>query len=57
MIGDRMELTVDRSADGSGFISDVTNYRFRARVDGRYWIASETTTEASETVSPVVVLN
>jgi len=56
VIGDRMELTVERSAAGSGFVADVTNYRFKARVDGRYFIPSATTTEASQTVSPVVVL-
>jgi len=56
LIGDRMELTVDRSAAGSGFATDVTNYRFKARVDGRYWVPGATTTEASQTVSPVVVL-
>lgn len=56
LIGDRMELTVDRSPAGAGFVTDVTNYRFRARVDGRYWVPGPTTTEASQTVSPVVVL-
>lgn len=55
-IGDRMELTIDRSSRGSGFIADVTNYRFRARVDGRYWIQEQTTTKAGSTTSPVVIL-
>lgn len=56
IIGDRLELTVERSALGSGFPLDISNYRFRTRVDGRYWVQSTTTTEASATVSPVVVL-
>lgn len=56
LIGDRMELTVERSAAGSGFVTDITNYRVKARVDGRYFVPSSTTTEASQTVSPVVVL-
>lgn len=55
-IGDRMELTVDRSPSGSGFVADVTSYRFRARVDGRVWVPGSTTTEAAASVSPVVVL-
>jgi len=59
LIGDRMELTVDRSGRGSGFVQDVTNYRFRARVDGRYFVPGPVTPENSSdssTVSPVVVL-
>ena len=56
LIGDRLELTVDTSAAGSGFVTDVTNYRFRARVDGRYWVQEQTTTKAGSTASPVVIL-
>lgn len=56
VIGDRMELAVDRSERGSGFVADVTNYRFRARVDGRYWVREQTTTKAGSTASPVVIL-
>lgn len=56
LIGDRQELTVDHSPAGSGFYTDVTQYRFRARVDGRYWVPGSTTTEAGATVSPVVIL-
>lgn len=57
LVGDRMELTVDRSPLGSGFVADVTNYRFRARIDGRYWVPGPVTPEnGSDTVSPVVVL-
>lgn len=56
MIGDRAEMAVDRSPAGSGFVTDVTNYRFRARVDGRYFVQGSTTTEAGESVSPVVIL-
>lgn len=56
LIGDRMEMTVERSAMGAGFIYDESNFRVISRVDGRYWIQSSTTTEAGQTVSPVVVL-
>ena len=56
LVGDRLELTIERSQRGSGFITDISNYRIRTRVDGRYWIQSATTTEASQQVSPVVVL-
>ena len=61
-IGDRMELTVDRSAAGSGFATDVTNYRFKARVDGRYTVMGPITPEIgagddnADLVSPVVIL-
>lgn len=57
LIGERAELTVDRAPNGSGFIADVTDYRFRARVDGRYWVPGSTTTKAGASVSPVVILN
>lgn len=56
LIGDRLELTIERSVAGSGFPADITNYRVKARVDGRYFVPGSTTTEASQTVSPVVVL-
>jgi HK97 family phage major capsid protein len=56
LIGDRQELTIERSAQGPGFITDITNYRIRARVDGRYYVQGATTTEADEQVSPVVIL-
>lgn len=56
LIGDRMELTIERSAKGSGFITDISNYRIRVRVDGRYWAPAQTT-EAGQQVAPVVVLN
>lgn len=56
LIGDRMELTVDRSAAGSGFVTDVTNYRFKTRADGRYMVQEQTTTKAGSTASPVVIL-
>jgi HK97 family phage major capsid protein len=56
LIGDRLEFTVERSAGGSGFVADVTNYRFRARVDGRYAVPGQATTETGQTVSPVTVL-
>lgn len=62
LIGDRLTMTVERSAAGSGFITDVSNFRIRSRIDGRYWIQSSTTTETgagsggANLVSPVVVL-
>jgi HK97 family phage major capsid protein len=56
LIGDRMEMTVERSSRGGGFINDTSNFRVITRVDGRYWIQSSETTEAGQTVSPVVVL-
>jgi HK97 family phage major capsid protein len=56
LIGERMELTIERSAAGSGFGTDITNYRIKARIDGRYFVQGSTTTEAGQTVSPVVVL-
>lgn len=55
LIGDRMELTIERSAAGSGFITDISNYRIRVRVDGRVWAPAQTT-EAAQQVAPVVVL-
>lgn len=56
LIGDRLELVVERAGKGSGFITDVTNYRFKARVDGRYGVQGSTTTKAGSGVSPVVIL-
>jgi HK97 family phage major capsid protein len=56
LIGDRLTMTVDRSQQ-SNFIDDVSNFRVKSRVDGRYWIQSATTTEAAQSVSPVVVLH
>ena len=56
LIGDRMELTITRSAAGSGFITDIANYRVKARIDGRYWVPGATTTEAGTQVAPVVIL-
>jgi HK97 family phage major capsid protein len=57
LIGDRLQMTVERSAKGTGFGSDTSNFRVRSRVDGRYWIQSPVTTETGQSVSPVVVLN
>ena len=56
LIGDRMELTVAPSGQGSGFVTDVTNYRFKGRVDGRYMVQEQTTTKAGSAASPVVIL-
>jgi len=57
LIGDRMEMYVERSQRGPTFVSDTSEFRVKARVDGRYWIQSSTTTEAGQPVSPVVVLD
>jgi HK97 family phage major capsid protein len=57
LIGDRSVMTVERSQGGTGFVTDVSNFRVRSRVDGRYWIQSATTTESAQSVSPVVVLS
>lgn len=56
LIGDRLELTIERSAAGSGFVHDITNYRIKSRIDGRYFVQGQTTTEAGQQVSPVVIL-
>ena len=56
LIGDRLTMTVEKSALGSGFVKSTSNFRVKSRVDGRYWIQSKTTTEASQQVSPVVIL-
>jgi HK97 family phage major capsid protein len=57
VIGDRLELLIERSQNGPGFGSDTSEFRIKSRLDGRYWIQSATTTEAGQTVSPVVVLD
>jgi HK97 family phage major capsid protein len=57
VIGDRLEMTVERSASGPSYALDASDFRIRSRVDGRYWVQSATTTEAGATVSPVVVLD
>jgi HK97 family phage major capsid protein len=57
VIADRMAMTIERSAESPGaFGSDTSNFRVKARLDGRYWIQSAFTTEAGQSVSPVVVL-
>jgi HK97 family phage major capsid protein len=55
-IGDRLTMTVERSQESGGFIYDASNFRIRSRIDGRYWVQSSTTTEANQSVSPIVVL-
>jgi HK97 family phage major capsid protein len=57
LIGDRLTMTIERSAAGSGFPLDVSNFRVKTRLDGRYWVQSASTTEANQQVSPVVVLH
>lgn len=57
LIGDRMAMTIERSAESPGaFGSDSSNFRIKSRLDGRYWVQGSTTTEAGQSVSPVVVL-
>lgn len=56
VIADRMEMTVERSRQGAGFGADASDFRIKARLDGRYWIQSATTTESGQVVSPVVIL-
>lgn len=56
LVGDRLELTIEPSSRGSGFVTDITNYRIKSRVDGRYGVQGQTTTETGQQVSPVVVL-
>jgi HK97 family phage major capsid protein len=55
LIGDRQVMTVERASE-SLFANDESYFRVRALVDGRYWVQSSSTTEAGQTVSPVVVL-
>jgi Phage capsid family len=57
LIGDRLAMTIERAPEGKAFPSDASDFRIRARLDGRYWIQSATTTEANQSVSPVVVLH
>lgn len=57
LIGDRLAMTVERSAKGRQFPDDASDFRVRSRVDGRYWVQSATTTAAGQSVSPVVVLD
>jgi HK97 family phage major capsid protein len=56
LIGDRQVMTVERAPE-SLFANDQSYFRVRSLVDGRYWVQSSTTTEASQSVSPVVVLD
>lgn len=57
LIGDQLAMTIERAAEGKAFPSDASDFRIRARLDGRYWIQSATVTEANQNVSPVVVLH
>jgi HK97 family phage major capsid protein len=56
LIGDRQVMQIERSQEAQ-FISDESYFRVRSRVDGRYWVQSASTTEAGQSVSPVVVLD
>lgn len=56
VVADRLAMTVERSPSGPSFAADASDFRIRSRVDGRYWVQSQTTTEAGAVVSPVVVL-
>lgn len=57
VIGDRLEMTVERAQNGTGFVTGTSDFRIKSRLDGRYWVQSSTTTEANQSVSPVVVLH
>lgn len=56
LIGDRQVMTVERAPE-SLFANDQSYFRVRSLVDGRYWVQSATTTQAGQSVSPVVVLH
>jgi HK97 family phage major capsid protein len=57
LIGDRQVMQIERAPLGAQFINDNSLFRVRSRVDGRYWVQSASTTEAGQSVSPVVVLD
>lgn len=57
VIADRLEMTVERSRLGRSFQANASDFRLKARLDGRYLIQSPTTTEAAQSVSPIVVLH
>jgi HK97 family phage major capsid protein len=57
LVGDRGEMTVERSDMGPGFISDTSDFRIRSRVDGRYWPQSTITLTTGQQVSGLVVLH
>ena len=56
LVADRGEMTVERSAKGTGFGSDTSSFRIKARIDGRYWPQTTFVTAAGQTVSPLVIL-
>lgn len=56
VVGDWLTMTVEQAAGGAGFPGDTSDFRVRSRLDGRYWVQSQTTTEAGQQVSPVVIL-
>lgn len=58
VIADRLVMTVDTSPLGTGFPATETEFRVISRLDARMWIQSPLTpANASQTVSPVVILN
>ncbi len=56
LIGDRQELTIERSQRGTGFPGSMSNFRIKARIDGRYWPQSTFTLANNKVVAPLVVL-
>ena len=56
LVGDRGELSIERSQQGGGFVSDTSNFRIRARIDARYWPQSSYTLASGQTASPLVIL-
>lgn len=57
VIGDYQELTIDIATEGADFISDQSQIRVKARLDGRVWLAQPVSpANSSETCSPVVIL-
>jgi HK97 family phage major capsid protein len=57
LAGMRQGLVVERSANGRGFVSNASDLRVKARVDGRYWPQSPYTLASGKVTSPLVVLN
>jgi len=49
-------MTVQRSARGAGFPADASNFRIRARIDGRLWNQSTYALTSGQVVSPLVIL-
>jgi HK97 family phage major capsid protein len=57
LVGDRQMLTIERSQQGPGYLNDLSYFRLRARVDGRFWPQSVITLATGQQVSGLVVLH